>query len=1138
MYSAYVYDYTQSTVTPICFYTSASSDSRLALSGAKLSLKKNEAGSFGFKMYPDNIGNDQFKTLTSIIEIKKDNQPYWRGRVISEERDSYDNRTITCEGSLNFLLDSVQLPMHVHSGILTWLQYLLTTDYHDSEAPEGQYHRCHNYYYTSNDTYKQFAIKYFDPGIELSEATDWYANYETTGELLKNVLDAYNIKMEVTYENGINNLSFYKDYPTQYISQQTITFGKNLISFTRNWEVDELATVVIPTGSKIDAGGDRPTYPYTPPELDCVTTIESVNQGSVFLEADADVIARYGRIYKKIDWSDIAEPANLLDLAQDYLQNYQFDGMTIEIEVFDLSLMMTGGERAANQLRLLGTVHCVSQFHGLDKTFPITEMEIDFNNPGNTKFVLGEATDTSLTGTMESNNNATYKAIDANQSSASEIYNSVETGLDDKIDQKIDTELEPYDTSATIHSWVLSNCYQKSETYTKSEVSTEAAAQAQTVYSNNITGSMASAVSQAVQQANANATAMITNVGVGSYVIFVHDPNDTTGQKIKEIVISNNTNYTSSSAHVWRWNSQGLGYSNNGYNGTYGLAMTADGAINASYITTGSLTANLITAGTMSADRISGGTISSIDTDSGGRHNMVLNLTNGHFFAKNLFIETPSTVTCPSDGYIYLGTGDWSQNSIWSNGSNTITVGGYTEHNWRCILGSHFGVTSDGVVACNYMKAGNVLIGSDFLRTAITGTVLGDAGTFLMSGTNSSTLFGTEGTYAVAGASRSDWRLTIGNNFGVTEGGVLYSNFGQFSGAYVAGTIAASSFQTSYINSGGSSLTLGADVVENNATVTYYNLRIGSTAVGSSGGYMTVTVSAYIENSGSMDSNTTVNFYLGMWKDASSTGGTNVALASTYANQSDYFKAANFIRANNSPYSITARADGAVVYVTCTLPFSRPTSYDQYGRNPVCIYVANKYDASVGSPTVTSYFADPPTRTIPNADRITVGKTSGGTVHKGVAIQGSFRPDNDGTELLGGMGKRWKQLYASYSSIYTSSRMHKKDITDISDDFDIFFDKLRPVSYRSADPDQDNKKHSGFILDEVRYALAAANIPKDDFAGYVEFFDKEQQLGDGGLRYEEFIAINTQQIQKLKKRVSELEKLVEELERNKNENST
>lgn len=51
---------------------------------------------------------------------------------------------------------------------------------------------------------------------------------------------------------------------------------------------------------------------------------------------------------------------------------------------------------------------------------------------------------------------------------------------------------------------------------------------------------------------------------------------------------------------VWRWNAGGLGHSNNGYNGTYSLALTKDGEINASMITTGILNADVIKAGTIS----------------------------------------------------------------------------------------------------------------------------------------------------------------------------------------------------------------------------------------------------------------------------------------------------------------------------------------------------------------------------------------------------------------------------------------------------------------------------------------------------------------------------------------------------------
>lgn len=95
----------------------------------------------------------------------------------------------------------------------------------------------------------------------------------------------------------------------------------------------------------------------------------------------------------------------------------------------------------------------------------------------------------------------------------------------------------------------------------------------------------------AMQQAVQNATNWITGNN-GGYVIFHRNA---AGQP-DEILIMD-TPDIQTATKVWRWNKSGLGYSSTGYNGPYGLAMTADGSIVADFITTGILTANLIKAG-------------------------------------------------------------------------------------------------------------------------------------------------------------------------------------------------------------------------------------------------------------------------------------------------------------------------------------------------------------------------------------------------------------------------------------------------------------------------------------------------------------------------------------------------------------
>ncbi|EBF5125143.1 hypothetical protein FH002_10505 [Listeria monocytogenes] len=86
-----------------------------------------------------------------------------------------------------------------------------------------------------------------------------------------------------------------------------------------------------------------------------------------------------------------------------------------------------------------------------------------------------------------------------------------------------------------------------------------------------------------------SATELITGQS-GGHVIF--RPKD----KPSEILIMD-TDDVNTAKKVWRWNLGGLGYSSTGINGSYGTAITQDGAIVANFITAGELSAALIRVG-------------------------------------------------------------------------------------------------------------------------------------------------------------------------------------------------------------------------------------------------------------------------------------------------------------------------------------------------------------------------------------------------------------------------------------------------------------------------------------------------------------------------------------------------------------
>lgn len=87
-----------------------------------------------------------------------------------------------------------------------------------------------------------------------------------------------------------------------------------------------------------------------------------------------------------------------------------------------------------------------------------------------------------------------------------------------------------------------------------------------------------------LQSARDSATTQI-NQALGGYIV-----------KTQTDLYIMDTPSTETAQKVWRWNLNGLGYSDTGVNGTYKQAMTADGQI----------VADMITTGTMSVDRITG----------------------------------------------------------------------------------------------------------------------------------------------------------------------------------------------------------------------------------------------------------------------------------------------------------------------------------------------------------------------------------------------------------------------------------------------------------------------------------------------------------------------------------------------------
>ena len=106
----------------------------------------------------------------------------------------------------------------------------------------------------------------------------------------------------------------------------------------------------------------------------------------------------------------------------------------------------------------------------------------------------------------------------------------------------------------------------------------------------------------------------------------------------------------------------------------------------------------------------------------------------------------------------------------------------------------------------------------------------------------------------------------------------------------------------------------------------------------------------------------------------------------------------------------------------------------------------------------------------------------------------------------------------------------KKEIYYLSkedNNYELLFNDLKPVTYQYKNGRQ-GRTHQGFIAQDVLLSLEKAQLTLQDFAALCK--RSEEDGGYWGIRYEEFISLNTWQIQLLKPRMTAAEEKISALE--------
>lgn len=367
----------------ICIYNDLYLAGAINALAPKLDLADNTAGTLEITLPVGNAGYDKLERLSSEIVVKRDNEEIWAGRIISEKKNFQNSRILTCEGELAYFNDTTQPPTEYNDVyVYDFLDALLYE--HNSKVAEDKQIEMGSIT-VANDT--------------ISRITNNETTMEAISDHLIDKLGGHIRIRRVYDEDGILHryLDYLADYPNT--NGQTIRFGQNLLDFTRNWDMSEYATVIMPRGAKLD------TSPIE--SVDAYLDVSSVNGGSRYV-TNEDAIKMYGWIELVVDWEDITDPSELLQKAKDYLSDEQFDDVVIEVSAVDLRYL----SKDVRSINLLDNVRCISRPHGMDKVFPVTKLSIQLDSPENSTYTLGDTTkESTLTASTRAANTAILERI-------------------------------------------------------------------------------------------------------------------------------------------------------------------------------------------------------------------------------------------------------------------------------------------------------------------------------------------------------------------------------------------------------------------------------------------------------------------------------------------------------------------------------------------------------------------------------------------------------------------------------------------------------------------------------------------------------------------------------------------------------
>ena len=183
------------------------------------------------------------------------------------------------------------------------------------------------------DDFKKFQIGTVTGGSSTTSLYRYTNMNSTMKEIAEDLVDNYGGYIRCRYKDGVNYIDYINRAPR--VASQTIQLGVNLLDYESNIDNTDICTRIIPLGAQASA------------------------------------------LYSK---------------AESYLSDEQFEDVVISCKALDLGYL----SNSVAKFQLLDSVRIISEYHGLDAYFTLTEMKLNLAEPEKDILTFGKTDKISL----------------------------------------------------------------------------------------------------------------------------------------------------------------------------------------------------------------------------------------------------------------------------------------------------------------------------------------------------------------------------------------------------------------------------------------------------------------------------------------------------------------------------------------------------------------------------------------------------------------------------------------------------------------------------------------------------------------------------------------------------------------------